>query len=97
MTTLEPPISAPVEPVEPLEPAMPRAVWTPVGVADAIADAFDRVTGSIERRVAGAAWDLIHVLGAHRWREGFEVNLEAGWRQYRGARCTICDVPWEGW
>jgi hypothetical protein len=48
-------------------------------------------------RVAGSAWSVLHVLGAHRWREGYETDLEKGWSRYRGSRCTICDEPWEGW
>jgi hypothetical protein len=48
-------------------------------------------------RTADAAWSALHVLGAHRWREGYETNVERGWSRYRGSRCTICDEPWEGW
>ena len=48
-------------------------------------------------RVADAAWSVLHTLGAHRWREGYETDLERGWSRYRGSRCTICDDPWEGW
>lgn len=48
-------------------------------------------------RAANAAWSVVHVLGAHRWRETFETDLERGWRRYRGSRCAICDAPWEGW
>ena len=48
-------------------------------------------------RVADSAWSALHVLGAHRWREGWETDLEKGWSRYRGSRCTICDEPWEGW
>lgn len=66
-------------------------------VLDAVADVFDRATAGFASRVATAAWELLHVLGAHRWREGWDTNLDAGWRQYRGSRCTICDAPWEGW
>ena len=25
------------------------------------------------------------------------LSLERGWSRYRGSRCTVCDVPWEGW
>jgi hypothetical protein len=48
-------------------------------------------------RIELAAWSVLHPLGAHRWRDGYETDLERGWRQYRGSRCTICDEPWEGW
>jgi hypothetical protein len=46
---------------------------------------------------ADAVWSVLHTLGAHRWREGYETDLERGWSRYRGSRCTICDDPWEGW
>jgi len=52
---------------------------------------------SIVNRAADAVWSVLHVLGAHRWREGFETDLDRGWSRYRGSRCTICDSPWEGW
>jgi hypothetical protein len=48
-------------------------------------------------RVADSVWSVLHVLGAHRWREGYETDLEKGWSRYRGSRCSICDEPWEGW
>ena len=48
-------------------------------------------------RVGDAAWSALHVLGAHRWRDGYETDAERGWSRYRGSRCTICDSPWEGW
>ncbi len=48
-------------------------------------------------RMTDATWNVLHVLGAHRWREGYETDLERGWSRYRGSRCTICDSPWEGW
>jgi len=48
-------------------------------------------------RLADAAWSVLHTLGAHHWREGYETNLERGWSRYRGTRCAICDEPWEGW
>jgi hypothetical protein len=59
-----------------------------------------RVAGgpaSIGNRIADAAWSVLHTLGAHRWRDGYETDLERGWSRYRGSRCTICDEPWEGW
>ena len=51
----------------------------------------------VTSRVADAAWSAFHVLGAHRWRDGYETDVERGWSRYRGSRCTICDEPWEGW
>ena len=47
--------------------------------------------------LAAAAWSVMHTLGAHHWRDGYETDLERGWSRYRGSRCTICDEPWEGW
>ena len=44
-----------------------------------------------------AVWAVMHTLGAHRWRDGYETDLERGWSRYRGSRCTVCDAPWEGW
>ena len=52
---------------------------------------------SARARIADATWSVLHVLGAHRWREGYEIDLERGWSRYRGSRCTVCDSPWEGW
>ena len=51
----------------------------------------------IVARIADSVWSVLHTLGAHRWREGYEADLERGWSRYRGSRCTICDDPWEGW
>jgi hypothetical protein len=48
-------------------------------------------------RSSDLVWSILHVLGAHRWREGYESNPERGWTRYRGSRCAICDAPWEGW
>ena len=48
-------------------------------------------------RIADAAWAALHAMGAHRWRDGYETDVERGWSRYRGSRCTICDAPWEGW
>ena len=56
-----------------------------------------RLQTDVASRIADAAWSAIHVLGAHRWRDGWETDLERGWSRYRGSRCTICDEPWEGW
>lgn len=48
-------------------------------------------------RIVDAIWLAFHAIGAHRWRDGYEVDLARGMRQYRGSRCAICDSPWEGW
>jgi hypothetical protein len=48
-------------------------------------------------RLVDAIWLAMHAIGAHRWRDGYDVDMERGMRQYRGSRCTICDSPWEGW
>ena len=72
--------------------------WTaPLALLDGMADLLDRASGRVVSRIGDGTWEVLHVLGAHRWRDGWETNLERGWRQYRGSRCTICDVPWEGW
>ena len=65
--------------------------------AVAIASRLDSAVDRVFARIADSGWSVIHVFGAHRWREGYETDLERGWRQYRGSRCTICDSPWEGW
>ena len=52
---------------------------------------------TIADRIADAAWSALHLLGAHRWRDGYESDPERGWSRYRGSRCTVCDAPWEGW
>ena len=56
-----------------------------------------RVPTDITTRIADAAWSALHVVGSHRWRDGYETDPERGWSRYRGSRCTICDSPWEGW
>jgi hypothetical protein len=56
-----------------------------------------RLQVDVANRVADTAWAGLHALGAHRWRDGWETDLEKGWSRYRGSRCTICDEPWEGW
>ncbi len=56
-----------------------------------------RVQTDLVSRIGDTAWSALHVLGAHRWREGYETDAERGWSRYRGSRCTICDSPWEGW
>ena len=63
----------------------------------AISRRIDATMASMTGRAADAAWGVLHVLGAHRWQEGYETDLERGWRRYRGSRCVICDEPWEGW
>jgi hypothetical protein len=77
--------------------SMLRRWAAPLALLDGMAALLDHATGRVVSRVADGSWEVLHVLGAHRWREGWETNLERGWRQYRGSRCTICDVPWEGW
>jgi hypothetical protein len=83
--------------VPPPSRSLLRRWAAPLVLLDAVAGALERATGRLTARIRGVAWDVLHVLGAHRWREGWETNIERGWRQYRGSRCTICDVPWEGW
>ena len=56
-----------------------------------------RLQTDVATRRAGTAWGGLAALGAHRWREGWETDLERGWSRYRGSRCTICDEPWESW
>ncbi len=56
-----------------------------------------RWQAGIVARIGDTVWVALHALGAHRWREGYETDLERGWSRYRGSRCTICDEPWEGW
>jgi hypothetical protein len=56
-----------------------------------------RLQTDVATRIADTAWSALHAVGAHRWREGWETDLEKGWSRYRGSRCTICDEPWEGW
>ena len=70
----------------------PKAVFDPSLSARAA-----RVPLRIVSRMADRTWNVLHVLGAHRWRDGYETDLERGWSRYRGSRCTICDSPWEGW
>jgi hypothetical protein len=56
-----------------------------------------RGPATITNYVADAVWSVLHALGAHRWRDGYETDMERGWSRYRGSRCTVCDSPWEGW
>lgn len=51
----------------------------------------------LHEQLADTLWGFLHNLGTHRWKEGYEVDLERGWSRYRGLRCAICDEPWEGW
>jgi hypothetical protein len=71
----------------PVEPSAPASVTARVL----------RFQTDLATRIAGTAWAALHVLGAHRWREGYETDEERGMSRYRGSRCTICDSPWEGW
>ena len=73
-----------------------RALVAPSAEASVTARVLRFQTG-LATRVADSTWSVLHVLGAHRWREGYETDLEKGWSRYRGSRCTICDSPWEGW
>ena len=57
--------------------------------ANAPASPFSRLVDTI--------WLAFHAVGAHRWRDGYDVDTDRGMRQYRGSRCAICDSPWEGW
>ena len=87
-TSIEPPV---------LNAPQPAIWYAPLRLLDGVADVFDRATSRLANAAADRTWEVLHVLGAHRWRDGYETNLERGWRQYRGSRCTICDAPWEGW
>jgi len=71
----------------------PTAVRFEAGAQARVASAPLSLLG----RAVDAAWSVLHVFGAHRWRDGFETDPERGWSRYRGSRCTICDSPWEGW
>ena len=56
-----------------------------------------RVQTDLTSRIADVAWAALHVVGTHRWRDGYATDAERGWSRYRGSRCTVCDSPWEGW
>jgi hypothetical protein len=56
-----------------------------------------RAQTDLATRIVDGAWSALHALGAHRWRDGYETDPDRGWSRYRGSRCTVCDVPWEGW
>ena len=68
-----------------------------VGLERAVAAHLETGQLTLMSRVADTLWSVLHTLGAHRWREGYETDLERGWSRYRGSRCTVCDEPWEGW
>jgi hypothetical protein len=74
----------------------PRAYVAPV-TDISVAARVARLQVDVATRIADTAWAGLHAIGAHRWREGWETDLEKGWSRYRGSRCTICDEPWEGW
>jgi hypothetical protein len=73
-----------------------RAYAAPLA-APSVASRVARFQVDVVTRVGDAAWSALHALGAHRWRDGWETDLEKGWSRYRGSRCTVCDEPWEGW
>jgi hypothetical protein len=74
----------------------PRAYIAPL--ADpSVAARVARLQTDVVTRIADTAWAGLHAIGAHRWRDGWETDAERGWSRYRGTRCTVCDVPWEGW
>ena len=77
-------------------PSEPRAYAAPLA-GPSVQARVARFQTDLATRVADTAWSALHVLGAHRWREGWETDPDKGWSRYRGSRCTICDSPWEGW
>ena len=77
-------------------PSEPRAYVAPLPGRSVQARVV-RFQTDLASRVADTTWNALHVLGAHRWREGWETDPEKGWSRYRGSRCTVCDSPWEGW
>lgn len=76
--------------------AEPRAYAAPRGGLS-VAARVARLQTDIVSRFVDSVWAGLHAIGAHRWRDGWETDLEKGWSRYRGSRCTICDDPWEGW
>jgi hypothetical protein len=56
-----------------------------------------RLNTGVTGWLGNLAWAVLHAMGAHRWRDGYETDVERGWSRYRGSRCTVCDEPWEGW
>ena len=75
----------------------PERATPPARFEPTISAAVVSGPANIANRLADAVWAVLHTLGAHRWREGYETDLERGWSRYRGSRCTVCDSPWEGW
>jgi hypothetical protein len=75
----------------------PTAVARAQRLGGAMYARFDGASDALVSKASDGVWSFLHVLGAHRWREGFEHDLERGWSRYRGSRCVVCDEPWEGW
>lgn len=76
----------------------PERATPPAGRFEPTATArVARGPATIAGHIADAVWSVLHSMGAHRWRDGYETDLERGWSRYRGSRCTVCDEPWEGW
>jgi hypothetical protein len=76
-----------------IEPAALAAAPAGASVAARVA----RFHTDVATRISEGTWSVLHTLGAHRWREGYETDSDRGMSRYRGSRCTICDDPWEGW
>jgi len=76
-----------------VEPAALAAARASATVSARVA----RFQTDLATRISDATWSVLHALGAHRWREGYETDPDRGMSRYRGSRCTICDDPWEGW
>jgi hypothetical protein len=74
-----------------------RVVPSRRGLGWSLTSRIDGAGARLLLRGENLTWSVLHVLGAHRWREGYETDLERGWTRYRGSRCVICDAPWEGW
>ena len=77
-------------------PTQPRSYAAQLGDLS-VGARVARLQADVVTRIADTAWSALHALGAHRWRDGWETDLERGWSRYRGSRCTVCDEPWEGW
>jgi hypothetical protein len=77
-------------------PSQPPALGARLGDLS-IGARVARLQADVLTRIGDTAWSALHALGAHRWRDGWETDLEKGWSRYRGSRCTVCDEPWEGW
>ena len=76
-----------------IEPAPLAAARAGASVTARVA----RLQTDLSTRTSHATWSVLHALGAHRFREGYETDPDRGMSRYRGSRCTICDDPWEGW